>query len=63
MVNGFRGKGTHRIAAKQLRYFANKGHTLITKIRLTEGDLEAEELEEAIHFIESLADECSLLAW
>jgi len=40
----------------------NKTWCLVTEIRLTEGEKAAQEIEEALRFLDDLADECISLA-
>jgi len=56
-------KNAFQHLSRALQHFANKGSQYITKVRLDEGELEARDLEEAIKFIEDLAQECQSLAY
>jgi len=61
MVN-FR-KNIYHTTAKAIGYFCNRAWKHMTKVRLIEGDKKADELEEAIRFMESIREDCKALAW
>jgi len=47
----------------ELGRLCNRAWQYMTKVRLTEGDKKANELEEAIRFMESIREDCKALAW
>jgi len=52
-----------RKTRRNLQDMVNKAWPLIAKVRLEKGEQEAQELDEALKFLETIIDECGLLTW
>jgi len=52
-----------RKTRRDLKQMVNKAWPLIAKVRLEKGEQEAQELDEALKFLETILDECWLLTW
>jgi len=52
-----------RSTEKSLQIFVNRVWSKVNWVRLREGDKEADELESALRFLDSLREECRLLAF
>jgi len=52
-----------RKTRRYLKHMVNKASPLIAKVRLEKGKQEAQELDEALKFLETIIDECWPLTW